>query len=133
MITQHPASKKKLECEYLIEYLNKKELGVFMKECHSNNEKCCCPCHHKKEESCQQGEEHEEMLGFLIETADCAWSEVLKDKIKEYILSTQNDRMTELAKIVAEANSQRWRHKMEKKHGIKDFKEKLCRFFGHSK
>lgn len=70
---------------------------------------------------------------YFIEVADCAWGEVLKDKIKEHILATQNERMTELAKIVSEGNNQRWRAKMEKKKGCADFQEKLCSFFSHFK
>jgi hypothetical protein len=102
-------------------------------ECDSNEKKCCCPCHAKQEEGCSGEEKHEEWIKYFLEAADCAWMEVLKDKMKEYILSTQDDRMTELAKIVADGNSQRWKHKMEKKQGCMDFKEKLRRFFGHSK
>lgn len=104
-----------------------------------SHEKCCCSCHTRQEESCydednhEHEHEHEELIDCLIEAADCAWMEVLKDKIKEHILATQNDRMKELAKIVAEGNNQRWKFKMEKKQGCADFKEKLCRFFGQSK
>lgn len=100
-------------------------------KCCSNHQKCSCPCH-SKEHYHEEGQ-HEECAYDFLEAADCAWMEVLKDKIKEYILSTQNDRMTELAKIVAEANNQRWRHKMEKKQGCMDFKEKLCNFFSKQK
>ncbi len=103
-----------------------------MGECHSN-EKCGGSCHSKHEESCHDEDKHEELTDWFLEVADAAWSEVLKDKIKEHIVATQNDRMTELAKIVSEGNSQRWKHKMEKKQGCMDFKEKLCRFFGQSK
>lgn len=98
-----------------------------MGECSKND---CCPT---EEEACRVAENEEDMSSFLIEVADCAWSEVLKDKIKEYILSTQDERMTELAKIVAEGNNQRWKIKMEKKQACMDFKEKLRRFFGQSK
>ncbi len=105
----------------------------------SSNEKNCCSCHAKHDESCHDGhgghggDKHDEFTHFLMETADEAWMEVLKDKIKEHILATQNDRMTELAKIVSETNNHRWKNKMEKKQGCADFKEKLCRFFGQSK
>lgn len=105
---------------------------MYMGDCNSN-EKCCCSCHSKKEESCHGEDKHEEFAKGLLETADCAWMEVLKDKIKEQIVATQNDRMKELAKIVSEANSERWKHKMEKKHRCADFKERLCSFFGGKK
>jgi hypothetical protein len=90
---------------------------------------CCCPCHAKH---CEE-DQHDAFASCLLEAADEAWMEVLKDKIKEHILSTQNDRMSELAKIVSEGNSQRWKNKMEKKAGCSDFKEKLCNFFGQNK
>lgn len=103
-----------------------------MGDCSSNQEKCGCQCHVKQEESCHS-EGKGEFAHCLLEAADEAWMEVLKDKIKEHILATQNERMTELAKIVSEGNSQRWKNKMEKKHGCMEFKEKLGRFFSQSK
>src|ERR1700722_5343674 len=104
--------------------------GSRGRECCSN-EKCGSSCYSNHDESCgeEDEEEHEEFTHHLIEAADCAWMEVLKDKIKEHILATQGDRMAELAKIVSEANNQRWKHKMEKKQGCMSFREKLCRFF----
>lgn len=70
---------------------------------------------------------------YFLELADEAWQEVLKDKIKDHILKTQNDRMTKLAKIIAEGNNQRWRNRMEKKQGCMEFQEELCEFFSQSK
>lgn len=101
-----------------------------MGECCSND-KCCCKCHtqHRHEEE----ENHEEFAHCLLEIADEAWMEVLKDEIKKHILSTQGDRMTELAKLISESNSERWKNKMEKKRGCHTFKEKLCAFFGQHK
>ena len=100
-------------------------------ECQSN--KCCCPCHSQQEESCHSEDKHAEFSNYFLEIADMAWEEVLKDKIKEHIVSTQNARMKELAKIVSEGNNQRWKHKMEKKRGCMEFQEKLGHFFSHSK
>jgi len=103
--------------------------------CSSSHEGCCsthecsCPCHAQHKDA----EAHDAFTQFLLEVADEAWTEVLKDKIKEHILSTQNDRMTELAKIVSEGNNTRWKNKMEKKAGCAEFKEKLCNFFGRGK
>lgn len=97
-------------------------------------EKCPCSCHSQHEE-CHQGKhDHEEnKASYFLELADEAWEEVLKDKIKEYILKTQSDHMDKLAKIVAEGNNQRWKNRMEKKQGYKDFMEELCKFFSQSK
>lgn len=95
--------------------------------CSCQESQCSCPCH---ESSCEEECGKEE---FFLSVADEAWTEVLKDKIKEHILSTQDDRMTELAKIVAEANGARWRNKMEKKQGCMMFDEQLARFFSQGK
>ena len=104
-----------------------------MGDCCSHQEKCSCPCHAKHEEACHSEDRHEDMSGWFLEVADCAWKEVLKDKIKEYIVATQNDRMKELAQIIAEGNNHRWKNKMEKKQGCKEFQEKLCDYFGQCK
>jgi len=90
-------------------------------ECSSEHEEC-----HEDENECNKTD-------FFLEVADCAWTEVLKDKIKEHILQTQGDRMTELAKIVAEGNGQRWKNKMENKKNCMEFEEKLCQFFSQHK
>ena len=98
----------------------------------ASNESSCCHSHEKQHKECDEGN-HDGFAKFLLEVADEAWTEVLKDQIKEHILSTQKDRMKELAKIVSEGNSQRWKNKMEKKSGCAEFKEKLCNFFGQHK
>lgn len=102
-------------------------------DCHSKNEKCCCSCHEKHHGEHHEDDKQKEFVHWLYEVADEAWTEVLKEKIKEHILSNQSERMTELAKIVSDGNSQRWKHKMEKKHACGDFKEKLRNFFSHKK
>ena len=100
--------------------------------CHSA-QNSCCSCQTKNAQ-CHHGEEHQEMMGtYFLEVADTAWGEVLKDEIKKYILSTQKDRMADLAKIGAEANNHRWKNKMEKKQSCADFGEKLYSFFSKSK
>lgn len=102
-----------------------------MEEC--SNQKCCCSCHAEEKHTCPVTGEHEEMPNWFFEVADEAWSEVLKDKIKEHILATQNARMTKLAKIVSEGNDQRWKNKMEKKQSCHDFHEQIASFFAQSK
>jgi hypothetical protein len=98
-------------------------------------EKCHCPCHFEHEESHQEGQEYSDEMkaNYFLELADEAWEEVLKEKIKEYILKTQNDQMGRLAKIIAEGNHQRWRNRMESKQGSKHFMEEICKFFSDSK
>jgi len=71
----------------------------------------------------------------LLEIADMAWVEVLKEKIKEHI-KANDPKMDELAKIVSEANHKRWKHKMEKEKCFEehdkcceDFEHQLCQLF----
>jgi|SRR5580700_3667052 hypothetical protein len=97
----------------------------------SRNSCCCCCSCHTEQESCDK--EHSESKSYFLDIADEAWEEVLKDKIKEHILKTQNDRMTELAKVVSEGNNRRWKHRMEKKHSCQEFEEEICRFFSQFK
>jgi hypothetical protein len=102
--------------------------------CHSQQNQCCCPCHQKHDECCHDKDHGEEAkMHYFLELANEAWEETLKDKIKDYILKTQNERMTKLAKIIAEGNSHFWKNKMDKKHGCMEFQEELCQFFSQSK
>lgn len=94
---------------------------------------CCKDKCESENESCHKEENDECNNEFFLEVADCAWTEVLKDKIKEHILATQGDRMKELAKIVAEGNNKRWQNKMEGKKNCMEFEEQLCHFFSKHK
>lgn len=84
------------------------------------NQSCECPC------SCCQGKEKEcNFAKELLELADCAWMEALKEKIKENILKKDAENLNKLAELVSESNGQRWKHKMGEKRSKKEFKEKL--------
>ncbi len=61
--------------------------------------------------------------------ADEAWMEVLHDKIKAQILATSGSHLDKLAKIVADANKERWQHKLGKQKSCDDYKEKVSNFF----
>jgi len=52
--------------------------------------------------------------------------ELLKDKIKEQILSTTGKNLEQLAKIVSDANHARWKYKMQEMGSHEDFEGKLC-------
>lgn len=96
-------------------------------ECHQGH---CCHHHHGEENSCHQ-EGHSE-CGFaeqLLEMADEAWMEVLKEKIKGHILATKGAHLDKLAKLVAESNEEKWKNKMVKHHGCENYKQKLKEFF----
>lgn len=67
----------------------------------------------------------------FLELADCAWKELLKEKIKEHIQSSSKN-MDELARIIAEANRERWQKKMDAGKCSGSFEKQLCEFFGQS-
>jgi len=57
--------------------------------------------------------------------------ELLKEKIKEHIQS-QAKNIDELARLIAEANHERWQKKMEDKHCCGGYEEKLKDFFNQA-
>ncbi len=83
--------------------------------CHSS---CSCGCHSQGKDSCA------DFPAKFLELADCAWMEALKEKIKDQVLKNDN-KLDELAKIIGEANRERWKHKKEKFKGCQDFEDKL--------
>ncbi len=91
---------------------------------------CCC-----EEQICESEDENECKGAKLLELADEAWMELLKEKIKEHILANDH-KLDELAKIVSEANHKRWNHKMkqakcdsEHDQCCDDYQDKLCKLF----
>lgn len=102
-------------------------------ECHEHDsccseEKChdessCCS-HHKDDECC-----HEDFSKHLLHVADCAWMDLLKEKIKSEIASSCGEQLDQIAKIVAESNGSRWQHKMSLMKTQNDYKEKLKNIF----
>ncbi len=102
--------------------------------CGCQNKQCGCSCHSQKCGcGCGKGEGQKEKFEYFLELADCAWKEVLKDELKKQIQANQKNRMPALAKIIAEANSARWKRKMEKRESCSEFKDKLCNFFSQEK
>ncbi len=91
--------------------------------------KDCCRHEEEEEDFCHDDEGSCSKEEYFLEIADCAWTEVLKDKIKEHILQNQGDRLTELAKIVSEANGKRWKGEMEGKQAMMEFAEQIHNFF----
>lgn len=111
--------------------------------CHSSHDSCCgsscgsqksccggsCGCQGKEggcgcKGTCNKADK-------FLELADCAWMEVLKEKIKEHILSSGKN-LDELARLIAEANHERWQKKMENSKCSGSFEQKLNDFFGLS-
>lgn len=101
--------------------------------CHGEYDHSCC-----HEDSCDAHHHHhhhhghEDFADQLIDLADEAWMEVLKDKIKENI-SASSEHLDQLAKMVTEVNKERWINKMSAKKQSDDFKEKLHSFFSPKK
>lgn len=94
---------------------------------------CCCDC------SCHDGGCHEEEDccngASLLELADEAWTELLKEKIKGHILANDH-KLDELAKLVSDANHKRWANKLKQDKCSADydnccdeFEEQLCKLF----
>lgn len=82
--------------------------------CHHHEEACDCCCHH-----------HHKYSEELLNLADEAWMEVLKEKIKEQIKSTSAQHLDQLAKLVTETNHERWKYKMEERGNGESFEERL--------
>jgi hypothetical protein len=82
---------------------------------------CCSGTYHS--------EDKHDFAHQLLELADAAWMEVLKEKIKENIRTSSDKNLDELAKIISETNKERWQRKMAKKKACESYKEKLASFF----
>lgn len=61
--------------------------------------------------------------------ADEAWMEVLKDKIKAQVIAIGGEHLDQLAKLVAESNSARWKEKLALQRKCNEFKDKVAQFF----
>jgi hypothetical protein len=85
--------------------------------CHS----CTCCSHHEHEEGCDSER--------LLAIADMAWVEVLKDKIKQNIL-TSDHRIDEIAKIVAETNRDFWRLEMAQASTEEHYDRRISEIMG---
>lgn len=94
-------------------------------ECHEGPCCSCCPCkcHHQEEDDSCCDHAHK-----LLELADDAWMEVLKEKIKDYIRSSDT-KINEIARIVAETNHEHWHNKMAESNAMEQYEEKLCNLF----
>ncbi len=91
--------------------------------CASGSCSCsCCKDHHHHDEACHFHEE-------LLELADDAWMELLKEKIKAQIQAVSGSHLDELAKLVNETNHARWHNIFAEKRNEESYKERLHNFF----
>lgn len=89
----------------------------------SHGDSCCSSPHH------HHHHEEDSFSRQLLELADEAWMEVLKEKIKDQIREHNGANLEKLAQIVAETNNHRWKNKLDQKHSCNAFKDKLHEFF----
>lgn len=94
---------------------------------HHHCECCCnhCGAHHHHEHHADVDFSHQ-----LLELADEAWMEVLKDKIRQQVESVNGSQLEKLAKLAAESNNERWKHKLALDQNQHQFKENVGKFFG---
>ena len=71
------------------------------------------------------GDENCHMPERLLELADEAWAEVVKDKIKAKILAKSGDKLDKLAELVAETNGKKWQQKLTAKQNCSDYRQSL--------
>lgn len=88
---------------------------------------CGCNTHHHNdmEGNCHCAEK-------LLDIADEAWREVLKEKIKAKIVAKKGEHIEKLAEIIAIANGEKWKHKISAKTKYNEFKDGLKEFLSSS-
>ena len=91
---------------------------------------CCCHHHHHSDE-CHEHHDQGDFASQLLQLADEAWMEVLKEKIKAQVIKGSGAHLDKLAKLVADGNKDRWRLKLGAQKGCDDFHEKVAEFFRH--
>ncbi|MBY0551610.1 MAG: hypothetical protein K2W95_30285 [Candidatus Obscuribacterales bacterium] len=81
-------------------------------------------CHDASAQECSTGGKEQEcnLHEKLLCLADEAWKEVLKEKIKAEIEKSAGEKLTKLAKVVAEANGRRWQFMIQGKKACDDYK-----------
>ena len=88
-----------------------------------------CKCSDKVNHQHEHHEEHCHCEEKFLKLADEAWMELLKEKIKAKVEKKQGENLEKLAEIVAEANAEKWKHKITIKMKCEDYKNTLKDFF----
>lgn len=91
--------------------------------CHEEEASCCSHDHH-----CHH-HHHETFSEQLIQIADEAWMEVLKEKMKAQIEAQSGKHLDKLAKLVTEENENRWHDKTKNTNHVHEFRDKISAFF----
>lgn len=92
------------------------ECSTDKNDCHDGSAQQCSTV--GKEQECNL---HEKLLCL----ADEAWKEVLKEKIKVEIEKSSGEKLTKLAKVVAEANGRKWQFMIQGKKACDDYKHQV--------
>lgn len=91
-----------------------------------------CGAHHECCGSCNHHSVGEKDFAHqLLEMADEAWMEILKEKIKDKILESSGAQLDQLAKLVSDSNKERWKHKIAGNAVASDYRDKFSQFFNH--
>lgn len=77
----------------------------------------------------QQEEECCNLHERLLDLADEAWLEVVKEKIKKEIEASCGDKLNKVAKLVAETNKAKWGAKISAKQHCKEYQQNLLQLF----
>ncbi len=100
-------------------------------ECCSHEHDSCCHEETEHHHHHDEGHEHCDFAKKLLELADEAWMEVLRDKIKANIVASSGANLDRLAKLVSESNGHRWKSKLANKKSCDDYQQKIADFFKH--
>lgn len=84
---------------------------------HHHQHECPCCCHHHEEAG--------DLSTDLLDLADAAWMELLKEKIKKHIEKRSGAHLDQLAAYISENNHARWSAKMAEERTQQEFEDKL--------
>ena len=91
-----------------------------------SNDSCC---NTNDKDQCNSTDQCCDMPEKLIQLADEAWYEVMKDKLKKEIEATCGEKLDKLAQIVASTNNARWGHKIQGKVMCDEYKNSIKELF----
>ena len=91
--------------------------------CECGEESCCTA---KSAECCCE-EESKSMGKMMMDLANEAWSELMKEKMKASYEKAVGDKMNKAAQVSVEACMAYWNNKMKEQASCAEFEEKLKR------
>ena len=88
--------------------------------CSAEGKSCCC-----SEKGCDCGGEHSEHATMIMQLANEAWTELLKEKMKSAFEKALGDKLNKVAQVGVEASTGYWQNKMKVGIACAEFEEKL--------